>query len=59
MDLSTDEKAEILDFLPKGTSNDETEQVLNIISQVHAGISNEEDISDQDQVSIIHVAQCR
>ena len=37
-------------FLLQGTSNEETENVLTILSQVHAGIAGEEDICDQDQV---------
>ena len=49
VDLSTDEKAAILALLPKGTSNEETDNVLGILSQVHAGIVSDEDISDQDQ----------
>ena len=51
VDLSTDEKAQVLELLPKGTSNEETDNVLTILSQIHAGITSEEDISDQDQVS--------
>ena len=36
-------------LFPQGTSEEEAESVLSILSQIHGGISGEEDISDQDQ----------
>ncbi|KAK3583612.1 hypothetical protein CHS0354_039435 [Potamilus streckersoni] len=49
VELYPEEKLAILSLLPKGTSGEETETVLSILSQIHSGISSEEDISDQDQ----------
>ena len=34
----------------QGTSHEEVEAVLSVLSQIHTGIADEEDISDQDQV---------
>ncbi len=50
VELLTDEKAAVLELLPKGINNDEIDNVLAILSQVHAGVTSDEDISDQDQV---------
>jgi hypothetical protein len=33
---------------------DETEAVLNILGQIHSGMTSEEDISDQDQVNTLN-----
>ncbi|OWF37806.1 serine/threonine-protein kinase SMG1-like [Mizuhopecten yessoensis] len=49
VELLTDEKAEVLSLLPKGTSNEETAKVLSVLSQIHTQVSNEEDIGEQDQ----------
>ncbi|CAH1794898.1 unnamed protein product [Owenia fusiformis] len=49
VELSISERNEILSLLPKGTSVPDTETVYSVLSQVHAAISSEEDISDQDQ----------
>ncbi|XP_052059400.1 serine/threonine-protein kinase SMG1-like isoform X1 [Mytilus californianus] len=46
VELLTDEKAEILFLLPKGTSNEETGKVLSVLSQIHTSFSSEEDISE-------------
>ncbi|KAJ8319497.1 hypothetical protein KUTeg_004588 [Tegillarca granosa] len=51
VELLTDEKAEILSLLPKGTSSEETMKVLNVLSQIHTLGTSEEDISDQDQIA--------
>ena len=53
VDLSVDEKAQVLELLPKGTSNEEIENVLTILSQIQCGGSGEEDIGDQEQVRFI------
>ncbi|XP_064619648.1 serine/threonine-protein kinase SMG1-like isoform X2 [Lineus longissimus] len=49
VELMKQERSAILSILPKGTSADETENVLTILSQIHTGSTSEEDISDQDQ----------
>lgn len=49
VELLTDEKADVLSLLPKGTSNEETAKVLSVLSQIHTQVSNEEDIGEQDQ----------
>ncbi|XP_048245963.1 serine/threonine-protein kinase SMG1-like isoform X1 [Haliotis rufescens] len=49
VELSTEEKGQILSIIPKGTSSEETERVLGVLSQIHSPLSSEEDISDQDQ----------
>ena len=50
MSLSTDEKAKVMSLLPQGTPSSEVEAVMGVLSQVHVGASNEEDITDTDQV---------
>jgi len=55
VELSTDEKAQVMEVLPKGINNDDTEAILTILSQIHAGNSSEEDISDQDQVIFYYI----
>ncbi|ESO84130.1 hypothetical protein LOTGIDRAFT_229624 [Lottia gigantea] len=49
MELSLEEKNDILNALPNTMPLDECEKVISILSQVHSPVSNEEDISDQDQ----------
>ncbi|KAK6170598.1 hypothetical protein SNE40_018955 [Patella caerulea] len=49
IELSVEEKKEVLDILPKAVTSEESEKILSILSQVHSPVSNEEDISDQDQ----------
>lgn len=51
IELSTDEKARIVQLLPSGTSLEETDNVLSILSQTHTtSASSEEDIGENDQV---------
>ena len=50
MELFPEEKVQILNLLPHGTSSEDKESVYTILSQIHTGMTSEEDISDQDQV---------
>ena len=50
IELSSEEKSSIVEILPKGTSEEETDAVLAILSQLNTRSSGEEDITDQDQV---------
>ena len=46
-----DEKAHIIELLPRGTCLEEIDKALSILSHVHTGgATSEEDISEQDQV---------
>ncbi|CAL1541344.1 unnamed protein product [Lymnaea stagnalis] len=47
--LTEDEEAQVLNILPKGTSKEEREKVLSVLSQIHNMESSEEDIIDEDQ----------
>nr|KAG5704899.1 hypothetical protein BaRGS_003882 [Batillaria attramentaria] len=49
VELSPEEKSLVVSILPQGTSGEETQRVLSIMSQIHDLGTSEEDISDQDQ----------
>ncbi|KAK7113677.1 hypothetical protein V1264_012925 [Littorina saxatilis] len=49
VELLPEEKAAVISILPQGTSSEETERIIGILSQVHDLETTEEDISDQDQ----------
>ena len=50
IELLAEERKAIMDLLPRGTSAEETEAALSILSQLNTRVTAEEDISDQDQV---------
>ncbi|KAL4241086.1 Serine/threonine-protein kinase smg1 [Mactra antiquata] len=47
--LFAEEKSQILSLLPTSIGQEEKESVMNILRQIHSGMTSEEDISDQDQ----------
>jgi len=52
VELTADEKAEVLQQLPTGVSHTEVDAVLAVLGQILTGstTTNEEDIGEQDQV---------
>jgi len=57
VELTADEKARVLELLPPGVNHAQTESIFTVLGHVHeaGSASNEEDISDQDQVKYIFV----
>uniref|UniRef100_A0A2C9LZC5 non-specific serine/threonine protein kinase n=1 Tax=Biomphalaria glabrata TaxID=6526 RepID=A0A2C9LZC5_BIOGL len=49
VELTEDEEKQVLQILPKGTSSEEKEKVLSVLSKIHNMESSEEDIIDEDQ----------
>lgn len=51
--LTEEEKSEVLSILPAGITNNETDGILKILSQAHCSASTiqEEDVIEQMQVS--------
>ncbi|KAH9498432.1 Serine/threonine-protein kinase smg1 [Bulinus truncatus] len=47
--LTEEEEKQVLKILPKGTSKEEKEKVLSVLSKIHNVESSEEDIIDEDQ----------
>ena len=43
----------MIELMPKGTNKEELSQVLEILSQIHSPENSEEDITEQDQVTML------